>query len=150
MVARGLYFHPGHRAVAKPRSFVGNTVEMMMRMLTAAPHEVSGKTFYCTDYPATTVHDWADLIQKATGVPKLRVAPLPILRFLAAVGSGAKVLGWNHPPLTLVRLNAMLTEMRLDTTALEALVGPLPYDLETGIDITLKWLRDEGMIKGRN
>ena len=146
LITRGFYMHPGRRPVYKVHSFVGNTVHMMMVMLTASADSVAARTFFCLDYPRTSVHEWAQHIQKAVGAPMIRVAPVPILRLLAAVGSGAKRMGWKDPPLTNLRLKNMLTEMPLDTGALETLVGPLPYDLQEGVEMAVKWLYDAGLI----
>jgi hypothetical protein len=67
-----------------------------------------------------------------------------VLRPIAWLGDALKTLGWHNPPLTSFRLNNLLTPMVHDLEPLRAIVGELPYTMETGVSLTVDWLRARG------
>jgi GlcNAc-P-P-Und epimerase len=145
-VARGRYFHPLGREIRKSFGFVGNTVHEVTRLMVAPADQIQGKTIYLADYPPIEVRRMADCIQARLGVRKVPDAPIGILKVVAVAGDVAKRLGWRNPPLTSFRLNNLLTPMIHDLGALEEIVGPLPYTMEAGVDMTVRWLRQQGEV----
>ena len=66
--------------------------------------------------------------------------PVFLLKILSRIGDFAKYSGIKNPPLTSFRLDNLLTPMVHDLTILEEIVGPLPYDMDSGIKHTLDWM----------
>lgn len=143
-IAKGRYVHIKGHAVDKSFGYVGNTVHQLDRLARAAPETVGGKTLYLGDYPPINTGDMAERVRLEMGAPKIRTLPMPALRVAAALGDGARRLGWDEPPLTSFRLANLVTEMVYDLTPLESVVGPLPYSLDDGIRATVQWMRAAG------
>jgi nucleoside-diphosphate-sugar epimerase len=138
-IRRGVYVHPGHRAVRKSYGYVENSVDQMIRLATAPPAKVEQRTFWIAD-PAIDVREWTGLIQTALHAPRIRTAPVGLLRIAARLGDVAKRASLPAP-MTSFRLNNMVTDMLFDTTELEAVVGPPPFSPERGVARTVEWLR---------
>jgi nucleoside-diphosphate-sugar epimerase len=145
-VARGRYLQPGSKPIRKALGFVGNVVFQLFGLLETDAHAVHGKTFYLLDYTPTTIFQWATLIQQLCGAPRIRVAPMALMKALAYGGDILKCAGAGSPPLTTFRLRNMTTTSSFDTSSLRDMVGPLPYDLENGVRMTLHWLRETGQL----
>jgi nucleoside-diphosphate-sugar epimerase len=140
-IRRGRYVHPASRDARKSYGYVENTVYQLQRLIARPASDVHGKTFVMADYPPVSVKSWATLIQEALGARPIRVVPVPLLMGAAIGGEAAERLGMGHAPLTRFRLNNLISDMVYDTTALEALVGPLPYTVAQGVERTAAWLR---------
>ena len=147
LIANNRYLHPGQHNPRKSYGYVGNAVYQIERILEAPSGEVEGKTLWLSDHPPLRLRDWANEIQRAVGANAIRTAPMPVLRFAAAVGDAATRLGWRNPPLTNFRLNNMITEMVYDTCELESIVGPLPFSTEEGVTQTVDWLQKYGHLE---
>lgn len=145
-IAKGRYFHPGGGAIYKSFGFVGNTIYQLQHLLDADGGHVHGKTVYLADYPPIEVSEMANEIQRATGAPSIRLIDLKWLKLAARCGDIMKHLGWNNPPLTSFRLANLRTEMIYDVRPLQAIVGPLPFSMQQGINATVKWLQQQGEI----
>lgn len=140
-VRRGRYLHPGRREVPKALGFVGNTVAQIRSLLDAPAGAVEGRTFYLADSPPYSIRQWADAIAVADQRRAPPTGPLALLRLAGRVGDVAQRVGlWPSPPLTSLRVENMVTASRFDTSDLDRLSGPLPYDLEAGVCTTLRWL----------
>lgn len=140
-IVNSYYVHPrGHR-ILKSFGYVGNSVFMIEKILYCDKSLVHGKTLYLADYPPLDVKIWADLIAVKSGTPLPREVPIHFLRILAFIGDLLKSLGWKKTPLTTFRLNNLTTDMVYKTAELEAICGQVPYKIEDGIELTLKWLR---------
>jgi nucleoside-diphosphate-sugar epimerase len=140
MIARGLYVHPSNRPVYKGYGYVENVVHQLQRLLAAPEDLVNGKTFWLADYQPVVVAEWASQIAEACGSRPIRRVPFPLLRIAAAVGDALGKFGYSFP-MTSFRLNNLTTDMTFDTSATEAVVGPLPFSLEEGTIRTIEWLR---------
>lgn len=138
---RGRYVHPAGRDARKSYGYVENTVYQLQRLAGSAPSDVHGRTFFVADYPPVSVRSWATLIQEALGARPIRSVPVPVLRGVALAGDALERLGLGHAPLTSFRLNNLISDMVYDTSALEELVGPLPYTAAQGVERTVAWLR---------
>jgi GlcNAc-P-P-Und epimerase len=143
-IAKGRYVHVKNRAVAKSFGYVGNTVHQLDRISSAPADAVGGKTLYLGDYPPIDTRDMAERIRAAIDAPRIRTVPMPALRMAAAVGDGARKLGWREPPLTSFRLSNLTAEMVYDLEPLQSVAGELPHSLDDGICTTVTWMRDAG------
>lgn len=141
-IARGRYVHPRGRRVYKSFGFVGNTVHQLDRLLetTAFPRE----TIYVGDYPPIEISAWASLIRHRMSAPSLREVPLPLLHAAALLGDGLQKVG-RPAPLTRFRLANMLTDMIYDLAPIQQIAGELPFSAEEGVDMTVAWLREQGL-----
>jgi GlcNAc-P-P-Und epimerase len=139
-IASGRYVHPRGRRIYKSFGFVGNSVHQIGRVL-AADGALAGETIYLGDYPPVEIYEWASLISDRTSRRPPREVPLPLLRVAAIVGDGLEKIGLTAP-LTRFRLANMLTNMTYDLTPLESVAGDLPYSLDEGVEVTLRWLSE--------
>lgn len=144
-VYRGLYVHPRGKRIYRSYGFVGNTVFELDCLINASEAAVHGKTFYLGDYPPIETLDWARHIREALGARPIREAPLGLLRLFASAGDLLKSAGYRNPLLTSFRLNNLLTENVYDLSGLERICGSLPYSMPTGVDETVKWMRQAGL-----
>ena len=148
VIDRGCYVQPGEKPIIKPLSYVGNTVHMMQKLLLHQGAEVSHQTFYLGDYPQHSIQEWADLIRQQLGRPgKTPVFPIGAMRFLAKGGDFCKALGWSDPPITSFRLNNMLTGAHYPIEKTQVVVGELPFSLQEGVQQTLDWMGQQGILK---
>ena len=142
-IERGTYVHPRGRDAKKSYGYVENTVHQLQKLAVASPAAVHGRTFVLADYPPLSVRSWATLIQEALGARPIRSVPTPMLKAAALAGDALERLGLRAP-LTSFRLNNLTSDMLYDTSSLEELVGPLPYDAAEGVKRTVAWLRQAG------
>jgi nucleoside-diphosphate-sugar epimerase len=145
-IARGRYVHIRGHSVEKSFGYVGNTVHQLDRLVEAPAVSVAGKTLYLGDYPPIDTYDMAERIRAEIGAPRIRTLPMAPLKVAAAVGDGARRLGWAEPPLTSFRLANLVSEMVYDLEPLESVVGALPHSLDQGIAATVRWMREAGEI----
>ena len=69
---------------------------------------------------------------------------MAVLQGIARLGDAAKALGWQHPPLTSFRLANLITPMVYNLAPLQAIAGPLQFDLAEGVRQTVAWMRAHG------
>jgi nucleoside-diphosphate-sugar epimerase len=144
----GWYVQPGAEPITKPLGYVGNTVHMMNKILYGEEKSINHNTYYLGDYPQHSIQEWADLIRTELGRPgKTPVFPIAGLRLMAKIGDTLKLLGWNDPPLTSFRLNNMLTGAHYPIEKTQEVVGELPFTLKEGVQQTLEWMAQEGLIQ---
>jgi GlcNAc-P-P-Und epimerase len=147
LIASNRYWHPGRHNPRKSYGYAENTVYQLEKIVEAPVENVNGRTLWLSDYPPLRLRDWANEIQRTVGAKPIKTAPMPLLRVAATAGDVAKKLGWQNPPLTNFRLNNMVTEMVYDTSALESIVGPLPFSTKEGVAITVDWLRKHDKLR---
>jgi len=146
-ISRGRYFHLGSADPPKNFGYVGNVVHQIDHLLRAPGEQIHRRVFYLSDYETITIRQWADLIARAFGVRRIRTIPGPIARLAALAGDGLGAIGCKHVPLTSFRLANILTDTSgTPLEALAALTGPLPYSLAEGVDETVAWLRQQGLV----
>jgi nucleoside-diphosphate-sugar epimerase len=145
-IAKGRYVHIRGHSVEKSFGYVGNTVHQLDRLIQAPADSVNGQTLYLGDYPPIDTYDMAERIRAEIGASPIRTLPMAPLKVAAALGDGARRLGWAEPPLTSFRLANLTAEMVYDLTPLESVVGELPHSLDQGIAATVRWMRDAGEI----
>jgi nucleoside-diphosphate-sugar epimerase len=139
-IQRNLYFNPGKHNPQKSFGYVKNAVYQLEKIMKASSQDVHGKTIYLFDYPPLNLKQWAELIQRAMRTKKISTYPFWLLKIGAYTGDVLYTLGWKRAPITSFRLNNLITNMVYDTTELEKICGPLPYDLETGAVETVRWM----------
>ena len=149
VVDRGLFVQPGANKIVKPLSFVGNTVHMMQHLLLYRDGQVDGQTYYLGDYPEHSIQEWADIIRKNIGKGKTLVFPITLIRLMAMVGDLLKKMGWDDPLITTFRLNNMLTGSHYPIEKTQEVVGDLPYTLEEGVNQTLCWMYEQGLVRNK-
>lgn len=139
-VVAGRYVHPKGVSISKSFGYVGNTVYQLAKLLKAPAPLVDRKTLYLADYPPIEVESLANQIRQQLRMDPVSQVPVALLKLLARFGDIAKQAGMNNPPLTRFRLANLLTPMVYDLDPLEQIVGPLPFDMESGVRITLDWI----------
>ena len=143
-VARGRYVHPRGVDILKSFGFVGNTVQQLMAILSADRTLIDRQTIYLADYPPFQVSAMAALIRHELGIAPGKEVPMAVLQGSARLGDAAKALGWQHPPLTSFRLANLITPMVYNLAPLQAIAGPLQFDLAEGVRQTVAWMRAHG------
>lgn len=145
-IARGYYVNPRVKCIQKSFGFVGNTIFQLRKMMESNAQEIYKKTIYLGDYPPVDVIKMSQEIQGALNARPIISVPVTCLKVMALVGDFLKLIGYKNPPLTSFRLNNLLTPMLHDLAPLEAVVGDLPYSMHNGVNITVDWLRTEGVV----
>ena len=141
-VAARMYMHPKGRRIRRSYGFVLNSVHQLDRIgLCKNGKLVDYKIFYLADYIPIELYEWARQISSRFDVSPPKEVPLAVLRAIAWTGDFLKMVGMRNPPLTSFRLNNLLTEAVFDMKPLEKVVGSTPYDIETGVEITVDWIR---------
>lgn len=145
-IDKGLYFHFGGEPIVKPKSYVGNTVHMMYKILFHPTSEVHRQTYYLSDWPETSTNEWAEEINRQFDGKPIRTVPLPLLSVAAKGGDLLKRIG-KEPPLTTFRLNNMRTGGSYPVENTKRIVGDLPYSLSDGVRETILWMREQGLLR---
>ncbi len=139
LIRKRLYFHPGKGRLLKSYSYAANIAHQYSMLLQASEKAIQGRTFYLCDYQPLSLRDYADGLAQGLKAPAIPSLPLPIARFLARCGDISNRAGFPTVPFNSFRLNNMLTEYVFDTSATEAVCGPLPVDMSQGIEETVSW-----------
>jgi nucleoside-diphosphate-sugar epimerase len=139
-IARNYYVHPGEVRTLKQWGFIGNSVYQVQRIIEAPVEQVHRKTFYLADYEPVELRDFADKVQAALGAKPVRTVPVNLLKTAAILGDLGKKLGWSNAPLTSFRYNNITMEETQDLEPLREITGGLPYSIEQGIGMTVRWL----------
>lgn len=135
----GLYFHPGKSQTMRSYGYVENTAWQMMQVLFSPSVSVASGTFYLAD-PPIDLYDWVnECSHQLRGKSVMRI-PTASLKFVAAVGDALKKAGINFP-LTSFRLSNITSDWTVDTSKIESVAGAVPYDMKTGVERTVSWLR---------
>ncbi len=141
-IGEGWYFHVGHGHYRKSLGYVENTAYQIHKLLKGPVAKVDRKTFYLADDPPTDLHEFANTVKEALGARAIPCIPIGLIKVAAKVGDLLKVIGWRSVPMNSFRLNNILTEYVFDLAPIMEIVGPLPYELKTGVERTAKWVRE--------
>lgn len=139
-VRRGFYLHPRGFPTLKSYGFVGNTVCQIDRLLYADFAAAQGRALYLCD-PAVQILQWAKIIAAKSGGRMPHEVPYALLWLGAKIGDRLAAMGVRHPPLTSFRLDNLITDMNIDYMLAQSVVGPAPFSIEDGTDITCDWLK---------
>lgn len=145
-IARNWYFHIGSGHYKRSMGFVENMAYQIHKLLLAPVEKVNRKVFYLGDSPPIDLYEFANEIQTALGVRKIRRLPFLIVKLAAKGGDVIKALGWKKFPLTSFRLNNIRTEYMFNLQPIMDIAGPLPYDFKVGIKRTIQYMREAGEI----
>jgi nucleoside-diphosphate-sugar epimerase len=140
-IQKNLYFHQGNVNPLKSFGYVRNTIYQLDKLLHAPAEIVNKKNFYLCDYPPLYLREWSELIQKELNSKKIPEYPLFLLRSAALAGDLFKKMGWQKVPITSFRLDNLVTNMVYDTSELQSICGPLPFNLEQGVIETVDWMK---------
>ena len=142
LVRRGRYVQAAGVTTWKQWGFVGNTVFQIERLIEAPVDSVHRKTFYLADYEPVELSDFVERVRRAFGARAVLRAPAPALWAAALLGDVAKRVGWSNPPLSTFRYRNIVTDEIQDVGPIRAISGPLPFTVDEGIAMTVRWLRD--------
>ncbi|MBU0574193.1 MAG: NAD(P)-dependent oxidoreductase [Candidatus Margulisbacteria bacterium] len=146
-IAGGWYFHVGSGHFKRSLGYVENSVYQIHGLLTAPREKVDRKTMYVADNDPADLYDFAAIVKEITKARNIPRLPLPMVKLVARTGDILKSFGWSRVPLTSFRLKNICTEYIFDMSPIMSVSGPLPYDLKTGIERTITWLRNAGELK---
>jgi len=139
VMARGLYLHPGSKAVIRSYGYVGNVVEQITGILGKSAESVNRKVFYVGDPPLVLL-TWVNAFSlELTGRP-VRVIPQEALRVLAWAGDGLTKVGVKVPIYS-SRLRSMTQDYPTPMEPTFALLGPPKTSLTDGVKQTVEWWR---------
>lgn len=141
------YVHPRGRRIPRNYGFVLNAVHQIDRLVSTHARDLLSQTLYLADYQPIELSAWACLIQRELHARPVREVPLGLLRAVARFGDVLKVLNIDLFPMNSFRLNNLLTDCLPDTSPLEQVVGPLPYDLPSAVHLTGQWMRSEAGLR---
>ncbi|WP_294946141.1 NAD(P)-dependent oxidoreductase [uncultured Microbacterium sp.] len=144
MVAKGRYVKFKGRDPLKSFGYVGNVVHQISEILKADTEITNEGVYWLSDYEPLRLSAWADSVAKSLGRRPPRYAPWLLARAAARLGDLATKVGVDRVPLTTFRLNNLVTNMVYDTSATEGVVGPLPYDMHTAVQVTADWYKSQG------
>lgn len=145
-IAQGWYFHIGSGHYQRSLGYVGNAVHQIHQILLAPIERIDKKTFYVADDQPADLYDMANMIRQAIGTRHIYRVPLWMAKSAARIGDGCKALGWHSVPLSSFRLNNIRTEYVFDMRPIMEISVPLPYNLKTGVEQTIEWMREMGEI----
>jgi nucleoside-diphosphate-sugar epimerase len=135
---RGLYIHPGSRPVRRSFGYVGNVVSQFERILDSPRELVHEKVFYVGGDVIDQL-DWINAMAVELTGEQVRVAPLFLLRFLAAIGDAVIAFGGTFP-LFSARLQRMRENYITPMAATFAALGRPEISLREGAKETASWL----------
>ena len=143
MIAKGRYFHVGHKPLFKSYGYVGNTVHQFLKLLEAPANLIHQQTFYLADYEPLSLRAWTEAIRQELGAPLIRTLPQSVAKAAAQIGDFINILGFPGYPFNSFRLKNVLTEYIFDISRLKSVCGPLPYSMPQGVKETVSWLKAE-------
>lgn len=142
VIDKGMYMHPGGRAVTRTYGYVGNIVWQLDQILKSPKESVNGQVLYLGDRP-DDIYKWVNEFSLAlTGKAARRVPRLALVP-IGWIGDVFAKFGKTFP-LTSSRLNNMVSDYpALTDKTLEAFGDP-PYSLRGGVEETVEWLKQIG------
>jgi nucleoside-diphosphate-sugar epimerase len=144
-VAQGWYMHIGHGHYKRSMGYVENIAYEIHSILLAPGEKVDKKTFYVGDPEPTDLYDFAEMVKKEMGAPKIRKLPYSMAKSFAIVGDMLKFFGWHGVLLSSFRLNNITTEYVFDLSPIMEVSEKLPYTINKGIERSIKWMKEKRM-----
>lgn len=139
---RRRYFHSGNKPTPKSFSYIFNAahqIQVLMHAPTAAVHR---NTFYLADDKPIDMRGWCDALSAALGVRPSPVIPTLAAQLLARCGDALNATVAPGFKFNSFRLRNIMTPYVFDTTNLQAIVGPLPHDMQAAVRATAYWYRN--------
>jgi GlcNAc-P-P-Und epimerase len=135
----GIYLHPGHQPVIRSWGYVENSVFQMRKLITLPSSQTHGGVFYVGDEPINLL-DWVNAFSRQMRQREVHVVPRVFVRTLALMGDLMSAIGLESP-LTSARYRSMTQDYLCPMEKTFSLLGPSPFNLENGVERTLRWLR---------
>ena len=144
LLGKGLYLHPCEDPVIRSYGYVKNLVYQINAILDAPAEKVHESVYYGGD-PSIRQFEWVNAFAKAiTGKP-VRTAPKWVLHSMALAGEMAYRVG-IPTPLYLSRYYNLITTNPVPTDETTKYFGAGPYSMRQGVQETVSWLKEEGVI----
>jgi len=137
------YIHPKNMLIYKSFGFVGNTVYQLKKLMNTDAAAITSNTFYLGDYIPIEISCFSNIIAKEFCVTSPITLPFAVLAFFAKCGDLLEYLGFKNQPLTSFRLNNLITEMIYNFTEISEITGPLPFTVDQGVSLTVKWMNSQ-------
>lgn len=141
-IERHRYFHAGAGPTPKSFSYIFNAVHQIRRLLEAPAAAIHRSTFYIADDEPIELRVWCDALAAALGARAPPVLPATAARLLARCGDMLNATIAPAFKFNSFRLRNIMTPYVFDTANLQAIVGPLPHDIASGVAATAAWYRD--------
>ena len=142
-----IYVHPSGRDAVRSYAYVENVAQQLIRCVTTRDIDTNRLTFYATDRPSQQL-SWLNGFSIALSGYPVRFIPRPVFYCAAIIGSALRRCGVKFP-LYLERYWSLTTDYVVPTDAtIHSLAGP-SVSLETGIERTVAWLRNEYEFRSR-
>lgn len=138
-VLDGKYVNFTGNMAKKTFGYVGNTVFQIKSILEANNKLIHRKIFYLGDYEKITVNEWAEKIAMHNNTRILNF-PISALKIMGITGDMLNSVGIKFP-ITSFRVQNMTTECVNELTSTQRLAPNLPYSIDEGIYMTIKWLK---------
>ena len=138
---RRRYFHPGSRPTPKSFSYIGNAISQITALLTAPAQSLYRSTFYIADYEPVDMRRWCDSLSRELGAKPPPILPSAVAQVLARVGDLLNATVAPSFKFNSFRLRNISTPYVFDTSDLQAVTGPLPFNNATAIRATVSWYR---------
>lgn len=133
------YFHAGGQRTPKSFSFIHNAVFQICSLLNAPAERIHGGTFYIADYEPIDMRGWVDALARELGARPPPVVPIVLARLMALAGDVLNATVAPRFKFNSFRLRNILTPYVFDTANLQAITGPLPYNMAAGVKATVDW-----------
>lgn len=141
-VAQGWYFHIGSGHYKRSMGYVENMAYQIYQLLGAPKEKVGMKTFYLGDSEPVDLYILANEIRSLAQSKEIRHLPLWAVKFVAKMGDVLVALGLKRFPLTSFRLNNICTEYVFNLSPITEITGKLPFDFETSVARTVRWMQE--------
>ena len=140
ILRKGLYIHPHNIHPIRSYGYVGNVAYQLKQIIESEPSKTHKKTFYVGDEPLDLT-EWVNLFSVALRQREVATCPIIALKGLACFGDILNYFGCRFP-LTTYRLVNMTTDNIIDMEPTFQAIGKGPFDLDTAVSNTVKWLKE--------
>jgi nucleoside-diphosphate-sugar epimerase len=139
VLASGRYLHPGGGDTIRTYGYVENVAYQMLQAARLPRELVSGRVFYLGE-PPIELRQWTEAFSRELRGSDVRVVPRSVLRGIAIIGDGLKVVGLRFP-LTTSRYHSMTEDYITPIDLTEAVLGRGPVSFDAGVRRTSQWFR---------
>jgi nucleoside-diphosphate-sugar epimerase len=147
-IAHSRYVHPGTIDSLRFAGYAGNVAHQLIRLLQASDNQFNKQTFYLADYQPLSLREWSNLISLQMGKTIPPTLPDFFVQAAAKFGDIFSSVGYKRFPMTSERLQNMRTNaVDIPIAKTEEVAGPLPFTLIEGVDETIRWLKNQKLLK---
>jgi nucleoside-diphosphate-sugar epimerase len=142
-IDKGIYFNITRNKVYKSFSYIGNTCFQIEKIICTNSELINRRSFYLSDYNPLELHEWTNDLSFALNRRKLYSVPIFISYLIASIFLILKTFRLiNKVPVSFYNINNILTNY-INNNDLEAITGPLPFNIKEGVRNTIKWYKSE-------